>query len=164
MGGGYGRGVLALLIALFILVPLIEITVLIQVGQAIGVFNTIGAMILVSVVGAWLARHEGFVTLQRIQQATARGQIPGNELIDGFLILVAGLLMLTPGFVTDAIALTVLFPPTRVVYRAILRRRFDVRSVGFSEFTGFGDPGRGPRDPRSPRHPRDRGPDDVIDV
>lgn len=160
----------AVLVALFVLVPLIEITVLIQVGQAIGVFNTIGVMILVSAIGAWLARHEGFVTLRRIQQATARGQIPGNELIDGFLILVAGLLMLTPGFVTDAIALTVLFPPTRVVYRSIVRRRFDVGTVGFSHFAGFGGPDRDPRD-RDPRDrdPRDRGtgwhdPDDVIDV
>ncbi len=138
----------ALLVALFLLVPIVEITVLIQVGQEIGALNTIGLMILVSVVGAWLARHEGFVTWRRIAESTARGQLPGNELIDGFLILVAGLLLLTPGFVTDLFALTVLFPPTRAAYRGILRRRFDVRTVAFG-----GVP---------PTHHRN--PDDVIDV
>lgn len=139
----------ALLVALFLLVPIIEITVLIQVGQEIGVLNTIGLMIIVSVVGAWLARHEGFVTWRRINEAAARGELPGNELIDGFLILLAGLLLLTPGFVTDLFALTVLFPPTRVAYRSVVRRRFDVRTVAFG--------GVAP-----PRRPNDR--DDVIDV
>jgi UPF0716 protein FxsA len=118
-----------LLVALFIVVPIIEITVLIQVADAIGGWNTVGLMIVVSIVGAWLARHEGFVTLRKIQMASQRGEIPGNELIDGGLILFAGLLMLTPGFVTDLVALTVLFPPTRLLYRAIIRKRFRVQRI-----------------------------------
>lgn len=137
----------ALLIALFILVPLIEITVLIQVADQIGGWNTIGLMILVSAVGAWLARHEGFVTLRRIQEASQRGEIPGNDLIDGGLILVAGLLMLTPGFVTDLLALSVLFPPTRLLYRSILRKRFKVQTISLRD--PYRRPGSG---------------DDVIDV
>lgn len=139
------------LVALFILVPIIEITVIVQVAGAIGGWNTIGLMIIVSVVGAWLARHEGFVTLRRIQAAAARGEIPGNELIDGGLILFAGLLMLTPGFVTDLVALTMLFPPTRLAYRAALRRRFRVQVYSLG---GQGRSGGFPR----------RGPDDIVDV
>ena len=138
----------ALLVALFIAVPIVEITVIVQVADVIGGWNTIGLMIVVSVVGAWLARHEGFVTLRRIQDSLSRGEIPGDHLVDGGLILFAGLLMLTPGFVTDLLALAVLFPPTRVGFRAVLRRRFKVQS-----FT-VGSPGR-------PRRPGD---DDVIDV
>jgi UPF0716 protein FxsA len=141
----------ALLLALFLLVPIVEITVLIQVGQVIGGWNTIALMILVSVVGAWLARHEGFVTWRRINEAARRGQVPGNEMIDGLLILVAGLMLLTPGFVTDLVAITVLFPPTRVLYRSIVRRRFRFTTIGFPGADGRGR--RGPFDS-----------DDVIDV
>jgi UPF0716 protein FxsA len=141
----------ALLVALFILVPIVEITVIVMVADWIGGWNAIALMILVSAVGAWLARHEGFVTWRRIQESLARGDIPGTELVDGFLILVAGLLMLTPGFVTDLLALTVLFPPTRALFRAVLRRRFDVRTIALG--AGFPRPGGRPG-----------GPDDVIDV
>jgi UPF0716 protein FxsA len=116
--------VLPLLALLFIVVPLAELYVILQVGQAIGVLDTLVLLIVISVVGAWLAKREGLGVLRRIQRSIEAGRVPGTELIDGFLILLAGALMLTPGFVTDCLAILLLLPPVRVVVRRQLRRRF----------------------------------------
>lgn len=115
---------LPLLAIVFIVVPLAELYVILQVGQAIGVLDTIGLLILISVVGAWLAKREGIGVLRRIQRSIEAGRVPGTELIDGFLILLAGALMLTPGFLTDILAILLLLPPVRVVVRRQLRRVF----------------------------------------
>lgn len=114
---------LPLLVALFIGVPFAEIYVLLQVGHAIGVVNTLGLLILISVVGAWLAKREGLGVLRRMQRSIDSGRVPGTELVDGFLILLAGALMLTPGFLTDILAILLLLPPVRAVVRRELRRR-----------------------------------------
>jgi len=84
--------VLPVLIALFIGVPFAEIYVLLQVGDAIGVVNTLGLLILISVVGAWLAKREGLGVLRRMQRSIDSGRVPGTEIVDGFLILLAGAL------------------------------------------------------------------------
>jgi UPF0716 protein FxsA len=118
------------ILALFILVPMVEIYVIIQVGHAIGALDTIALLVLVSLVGAWLTRHEGFVVLRRLRAQIDAGRAPTGELIDGALVLGAGVLMLTPGFVTDVVGLLVLFPPTRALLRRYLRRRFEVRTLG----------------------------------
>ena len=114
---------LPVLVVLFIGVPFAEIYVLLQVGHAIGVVNTLGLLILISVVGAWLAKREGLGVLRRMQRSIDSGRVPGTELVDGFLILMAGALMLTPGFLTDILAVLLLLPPVRAVVRAELRRR-----------------------------------------
>lgn len=114
---------LPLLVVLFIGVPFAEIYVLLQVGQAIGVVNTLGLLVLISVVGAWLAKREGLGVLRRMQRSIDAGRVPGTELVDGFLILLAGALMLTPGFLTDILAILLLLPPVRAVVRRELRRR-----------------------------------------
>ena len=114
---------LPVLIALFIGVPFAEIYVLLQVGDAIGVVNTLGLLIVISVVGAWLAKREGLGVLRRMQRSIDSGRVPGTELVDGFLILLAGALMLTPGFLTDILAILLLLPPVRAVVRRELRRR-----------------------------------------
>jgi UPF0716 protein FxsA len=114
----------ALLVVIFIGVPFAEIYVLLQVGHAIGVLNTLALLILVSIVGAWLAKREGLGVVRRMQAALEAGRVPGKELIDGFLILMAAALMLTPGFLTDVCAILLLLPPVRAVVRAELRRRF----------------------------------------
>ena len=119
-----------MILALFILVPMIEIYVIIQVGHAIGALDTIALLVLVSLVGAWLTRHEGFVVLRRLRAQIDAGRAPTGELIDGALVLGAGVLMLTPGFVTDVVGLLVLFPPTRALLRRYLRHRFEVRTLG----------------------------------
>lgn len=112
-----------LLAVLFIAVPLAELYVLIQVGQIIGVLDTVGLLLLVSIVGAWLAKREGLGAVRRMQAAVDAGRVPGTELVDAFLILLAAALMLTPGFLTDIVAILLLLPPVRVGVRRTLRRR-----------------------------------------
>jgi UPF0716 protein FxsA len=117
------------LVVLFIGVPFAEIYVLLQVGHSIGVVNTLGLLIVISVVGAWLAKREGLGVLRRMQRSLDAGRVPGTELVDGFLILLAGALMLTPGFLTDIVAILLLLPPVRAVVRRELRRRFARRII-----------------------------------
>lgn len=119
---------LPLLVLLFVAVPVVELYVIVQVGQAIGVLDTVAVMILVSLVGAWLARHEGFLVLRRIQDSVAAGRVPADEMIDGALILAGGLLLLTPGFVSDGVGILLLFPASRAAARAFVRRRLKVRA------------------------------------
>jgi UPF0716 protein FxsA len=116
--------VVPILVILFIGVPFAELYVLIQVGHAIGVLNTLGLLLLVSIVGAWLAKREGIGVIRRMQAALNAGRVPGSELVDGFLILLAAALMLTPGFLTDIVAIFLLLPPVRAVVRRTLRRSF----------------------------------------
>jgi len=113
-----------LLFIVFIGVPFAELYVLLQVGHTIGVLNTLGLLILVSLVGAWLAKREGIGVVRRLQAALNAGRVPGVELIDGFLILLAAALMITPGFLTDIVGILLLLPPVRAVVRHSLRRRF----------------------------------------
>jgi UPF0716 protein FxsA len=121
--------VFPLLVVLFLAVPIAELYVLIQVGQAIGVLDTLALLLVISVVGAWLAKREGLGVLRRMQAALDAGRVPGTELIDGFLILLAAALMLTPGFLTDVAAILLLLPTVRAAVRQVLRRRF-VRRIG----------------------------------
>jgi UPF0716 protein FxsA len=116
--------VVPLLVILFIAVPFAELYVLIQVGHAIGVLDTLGLLLLVSIVGAWLAKREGISVIRRMQAALNAGRVPGTELVDGFLILLAAALMLTPGFLTDIVAIFLLLPPVRALMRRTLRRSF----------------------------------------
>lgn len=111
-----------LLALLFLVVPLVELAVIIRVGQWLGVADTLALLILVSVVGAWLAKREGLAVLRRIRQQLEMQNMPGAELLDGALILFAGALLLTPGFVSDVIGILVLLPPVRAALRRSLRR------------------------------------------
>jgi len=123
--------VLFILFLVFVVTPIVELAVIVQVAGSTGVLNTIVLLVLVSVVGAWLVRREGLGILRRAQREAAAGRIPGREMIDGLLVLGAGALMLTPGFVTDAVGLALLFPPTRALVRAVATRRL-TRSVASS--------------------------------
>jgi len=117
------------LVLLFTVVPLTELFILIKIGGYIGGLNTILLVVLTAMLGAWLARLQGLRTLQQIQISLSRGQIPAEELVDGALILAGGVLLLTPGVLTDLFALVLLFPITRTPFKRWLRRRFD-RMVG----------------------------------
>lgn len=119
----------ALLAVVFLIVPIAELAVIITVGSQIGVLNTIGLLILVSVVGAWLAKREGLGVLRRIQAQLDAGRMPGKELVDGFLVLFAAALLLTPGFLTDCLAIALLLPPVRAMVRRTMRRYFAARIV-----------------------------------
>lgn len=120
---------LALLALLFLLVPIAELAVIVKVAGAIGVPETLLLLVAISLTGAWLVKHEGLGLLRRTQDALQRGELPHRELIDGVLILFAGALMLTPGFLSDVLGIFLLFPPTRAVVRAIVYRRFKNRLV-----------------------------------
>jgi UPF0716 protein FxsA len=109
---------------LFILIPLIELALLIWIGGRIGVWQTIAMVVLTGTVGAWLIRREGFRTLGRIQENVGRGVMPGLELLDGLLILLSGALLLTPGLLTDAVALLLLVAPFRRSVRDRLAEYF----------------------------------------
>ena len=110
---------LAMVVA-FIGVPLLEIYVLVQVGQVIGAWWTILLLIVASVLGTWLIRREGGRAWRALTEALQTGRMPARELADGALILVGGTLMLTPGFVTDAVGVLLILPFTRPVARRLL--------------------------------------------
>jgi UPF0716 protein FxsA len=131
-GGALGSiaAVAGVLFLLFLVVPLIELYVVIQVGSAIGALNTIVLLVLVGVVGAWLVKREGLSAWHRVRAQLRQGKVPGAELVDGFLILFGGSLMLTPGFLTDALGLALLVPPVRASVRRVLARRFQARALG----------------------------------
>jgi UPF0716 protein FxsA len=118
------------LFAAFIVVPLIEIYVLIQVGQVIGPWWTILLLILDSLFGTWLIRREGGRAWQALRAALESGRMPARELADGALILVGGTLMLTPGFVTDAFGILLILPFTRPVARRLLTQVVTRRLMG----------------------------------
>jgi len=105
------------LLLIFIFVPVMELYILIEAGRMIGLGATLGLIMVTGVAGAWLARSQGLEILERIQQETANGQMPAQTLIDGALILVGGLLLLTPGFFTDALGFSFLVPVTRDLWR-----------------------------------------------
>ena len=98
---------------LVLLIPFIEIYLLLKVGGSIGAFPTIFLVVFTAVLGTWLLRQQGFATFQRLQENLAKGTIPAYEMIEGPIILVGGLLLLTPGFITDILGFACLIPPLR---------------------------------------------------
>ena len=112
-----GKIMFAKLFIAFAVLPVLEIYVLIHVGSVIGALNTVAIVLLTAFAGAWLARVEGMQTLLRIRQSMHQGVMPTNALIDAAIILAAGLLLLTPGFITDGMGLLLLFPPTRKLFK-----------------------------------------------
>jgi UPF0716 protein FxsA len=126
----------ALLVGLFIVVPIIELIVIIKIGGLIGVLPTIALLLADALLGSLLLRHQGRGAWQRFNQALAERRFPGREVADGLMIAVGGTLLLTPGFITDIFGLLLLIPPTRAVARRLLRsyaaHRFVVVGVGGS--------------------------------
>ena len=118
---------LAVIALLFVVLPIVEITVAVQVAHHIGVLNTVGLLLLFSILGFWLARLEGFSVIRRIQDQLEHRAVPTNELIEGALVFAGGILLVVPGFVTDALGLLLLFPLTRHTASRLLKRRFGVR-------------------------------------
>jgi UPF0716 protein FxsA len=131
---------MALLVLLFLVVPIVELYVIVQVAQGVGVGETILLLIVVSLAGAWLVKRQGLAVWQQFNQTINQGQIPHREIVDGALVLFAGALMLTPGFVTDALGLLLLLPPSRAVVRNVLMTRFKAGRVvmfGAGRFNSF---------------------------
>jgi UPF0716 protein FxsA len=144
----------AALIFAFIIVPLIELWIIVQVGQTVGVAWTILALLAVSVLGAWLMRREGMRAWTRFRSALAAGRVPADEVLDGALVLFGGALLLTPGFASDIAGLSLMFPPTRAPVASVIRRRLGSRFAA-SAFPAGSSAGR--RHDRAPR-------DEIVDV
>ena len=103
-----------------ILTPIIEIAVFIALGGEIGIWNTITLIVITAIIGAWLLKTQGLTTLRRAQESLDRHIFPVTELFDGICLLVAGILLLTPGFVTDFMGFLLFIPPARIALRAWL--------------------------------------------
>jgi UPF0716 protein FxsA len=138
-----------LLLALFIVVPILEIYVIIQVGQAIGAWWTVALLIADSIAGTLLMKSQGRAAWRRFQLALAEGRMPAREVLDGVLVIFGGAFLVTPGFCSDIVGALLLLPPTRAVIRRVLVRRFT-----FSMLNDMPSPGI----PRGRRRPPGRGP------
>lgn len=129
-----------LLVVLFLIVPLIEIIVILQVGSLIGGWPTFILLVLESLVGAYFVRREGVRAWRSLRGALGNGRVPGRELLDSALVLIGGTLLLTPGFVTDALGFLLVLPLTRPVTRrlltALLLRRFGPAGLIFGLWGG----------------------------
>src|SRR6478672_8619670 len=136
-----------LLVILFIVVPIAELALLIQVGQLIGVWWTIALLVADALLGSWLLRSQGRIAWRRFNEAVVEGRIPHKEVVDGVLVIFGGVLLLCPGFITDIFGLLFLFPPTRVLMRGLLIRRGAMKLVG--SFPGATSP------PNGRHHPAD---------
>ncbi len=108
------------LLLLFIVVPVVELYILIEVGKKIGSLNTIGIIILTGILGAYLVKSQGFMILKKIQNDLNESILPGNSLIQGAIILAGGILLLTPGFITDIIGFIFLIPISRRMVKKYL--------------------------------------------
>tara|TARA_R110002110_G_scaffold109418_11_gene272946 strand:- start:4603 stop:5112 length:510 start_codon:yes stop_codon:yes gene_type:complete len=151
---------MALLILLaFILVPIAEIAVFIQAGELIGLWPTIATVILTAIIGTAMLRQQGIATLMRLRATVDRGEMPLREVFDGACLLVAGILLLTPGFLTDAVGFLLLIPPVRFAIGAGIWHRMQ-QSGNFTVHTG---PQSGPSQGSGQNYP-DQGPGPVIDT
>src|SRR5262245_35669888 len=119
----------ALALLSFLLLPLAEIAVFVCVGSAIGVFATLGLVLLAGIAGIAILRLQGLATLRRVRTALDRGEVPGAALFDGACLVFAGLLLIIPGFLTDAVALLLLIPPLRATLRGWMARRLQVKTA-----------------------------------
>jgi len=109
----------------FTLIPVIELYLLIKIGTVIGGLNTILLVILTGFLGAWLARLEGINTMMRLRTNLNQGLMPAEELIDAVIIFAAGVVLITPGLITDVFGLLLLWPLTRNKFKRLLRKKFD---------------------------------------
>jgi UPF0716 protein FxsA len=151
-----------LLVLIFIVVPLVELYVIIQVGQAIGLVPTLALLLADAILGSILLRYQGRAAWIRFNRALAEGRLPHKEVFDGVLVIMGGALLLTPGFLTDILGLILLIPPTRALVRAVSARFVRGRlALGGAAWT-FGRARRPPRTrpaPGGPTPPREPAPE-----
>ena len=139
------RVVPLLLLTVFVVMPLLEIYVIVQVGQVIGPWWTILLLVADSLFGAWLVRHEGGRAWRNLSDSLQEGRLPSTEIADGGLILIGGTLMLAPGFVTDVIGILLILPITRPLFRGVLASAVARRLV--LDVSDVARPGPGPQGP-----------------
>lgn len=156
------------LLALFLITPVVELALLYQIGDVIGFWPTIAIIVVTGVTGTYLAKREGLSVWRRFNDRLHQGDLPGRELLDGVIILVAGALLITPGVLTDVVGFIGLIPITRSLVRGYLNRRIQkaARSGsvrfpfgGFESFSESGSPTGPPSEPAEPSwqgSPRER--------
>lgn len=135
---------------ILLLMPVLEIAVFIMIGGEIGVFPTLGMILVTAILGSILLRVQGFAILNRIREQTQQNQLPGRELVNGVMILIAGILLLTPGFVTDSIGFLLFFPPFRQFLWSTIASKVVIKT-----HSPFG---------HNPEHNRNRSQEDVVDL
>jgi UPF0716 protein FxsA len=138
---------MAILVLLFIVVPIAELYVIIRVGEAIGILPTLAILLADALLGSMLLRHQGRAAWRRFNAAIAEGRFPGREAADGVMVAVGGTLLLTPGFITDIAGLLLLLPPTRAVIRVGLFRYLRRRVVVVGGAGGASSRGPAPERP-----------------
>lgn len=116
-----------LLPVLFIVIPFTELMILLEVGAALGVWPTLGIIILTAMIGYHLFRHQGLKTWRQVEAQLAQGEMPAQSVLEGVVILLAGALMITPGLITDTIGLFCLLPFTRKLVLTVIKKRFKSR-------------------------------------
>ena len=109
----------------FTLIPFAELYLLIKIGNYLGAFNTILVVIVTGIIGAYLAKLQGIRTMMRVRENLNRGELPAEQMLDALLIFVAGLVLITPGFITDLAGIVILVPKTRFWFKRWLRKKFD---------------------------------------
>ena len=162
---------IAVLFVLLLALPIVELWVIVESAQAIGLIPTLVLLVGISLAGAWLLKQQGAATWRRLQDSLRRGRVPTNEATDGALILLGGALLLTPGFVTDAVGLFLLIPPTRAAVKGLARKLLArsgskrLARSGYYETTATKVPPEDvnrrsiPASPAPPRRPGDDSPD-----
>jgi UPF0716 protein FxsA len=123
--GEGGMNVKKILLLLLIVVPALEIAVILLSWNTFGIALTVLFIILTGILGAALARREGLQAIRKAQLKTSQGQVPGNELLDGVCILIGGVVLLTPGFISDALGFLLLIPATREIFKRLLQRIYE---------------------------------------
>jgi UPF0716 protein FxsA len=145
---------MALLLLLFIALPIAEIYVIVKVGEAIGILPTLALLLVDGFLGAALARSQGAAAWRRFNEALAAGRVPGREVFDGAMVIVGGAFLLAPGFITDVIGLGLLLPPSRAALRGFIMRLASRRA----RVIGIFMPGSGPQRPGPAPPPPRTGP------
>lgn len=125
------------LFILFAILPIVEIALLVNVGEQIGGWNTVAIVIVTAIVGAYLVRQQGLATLMQAQQKMQTGALPGQEMAEGLLLVIAGVLLVTPGFITDALGFLFCLPFTRPFIARGLLKQFAVQVVSNQSQQGF---------------------------
>jgi|TARA_A200000159_G_scaffold1294_1_gene1457 UPF0716 protein FxsA len=162
---------LRVLFLLFAILPILEIALLINVGSIIGGWNTVGLVILSAFIGAYFVKREGVSTLQTAQEKMQRNEVPGKELVEGLMLVVAGVLLVTPGFITDIFGFLLAMPGSRHFFAAQVSKHMKMRVVAPGMGPGMGPNGAGFNQGESPfgQTPFGNGPqshqqgDDVIE-
>jgi UPF0716 protein FxsA len=157
---------LAKLLLLFTIVPIVELAILIPLGDLIGIGPTVALVIVTGVLGAILAKRQGIAAWQRLQGDLAKGRMPGESLLDGLAVLIAGAFLVTPGVLTDVAGMILLVPPLRRPLKSYLKKRFK-RSLesGSVSYISMGGPfSSGSIDPNDLNKPSPYEDGEVIDV